>query len=249
MYCSKCGVQLEQEAKFCSNCGNEVHKQLNKQNNIINMIQNPQNSMQNLNERYHIQSNTLNYKSVYEKVLVLANSVLYSFLLYYFSLGIGYTVIAFLLDITLMIFIVMFGGEPFAITKSVMTNFESIIPISITLFVILIVVNGIMCYLMYKNNTSSNVGFKANKLKYLLITYLFGCCGIHRFMIKDKRGGKFRLLLIGIAVLSFVIAAAFEIGIITYLSIILFGCAFGMETSDLVIALAKTPDNEKNILV
>lgn len=246
MYCSKCGNRVNDNQNFCQNCGNNVqtiNKQIFENSTVFNVVPNPQNIMQNSNE------NLLNYKTIYEKVLVVLNSILFGFLIYYFYSGFGLVILSILFDILFLIFIVAFGGEPFMFTEEALINLEGSMFVFIILSIILIVFNVLIGYLMYKNNTSSNTGFKVNKVKYLLVTYLLGIFGVHRFMIKDKKGGKIRLVLIGASIVVIFIGMILGINIISYLHIMLLGCAFGLEITDFVIALTKIPDNEKNILV
>ena len=149
-----------------------------------------------------------------------------------------------------MVFIVMFGGEPFAITKIALTDLENITIYFVIVMMISTVFNAIMYFLMSKGkDIDEKFSFKVNKIKYLLTSYFLGYCGIHRFIAKDKQGGKFRLILIGTVGLTFFIAIAFQFDIMMYLGIMMLACVLGLDTSDFVIALTKKADNEGNIFV
>ena len=55
LFCSNCGKQVTQNAKFCSNCGNEiVNKSVNKIDNTIDSILSKTNSIkEEVNQSYY----------------------------------------------------------------------------------------------------------------------------------------------------------------------------------------------------
>lgn len=247
MYCGECGNKLDGNEKFCRKCGNSI--QVINNQNLSNEMQSQGNSVQALNDKKQL---NYSYKSTYEKILLALNIVLCSFLIYYFSIGFLSVLVFFFLDIILCPFIIMFGGEPFMFTNGALEIVDQIMPIFLILFLAFILLNGIMCYLMYKKNkasTSFNTGVKVNKFIYLLVTFFFGIFGVHRFIAKDTNGGIFRLLLWVVVIATFVISVSDVIAssILSYMLFASLGCIIALTTSDFVIALAKVSDNESNI--
>ena len=117
----------------------------------------------------------------------------------------------------------------------------------------ILIFNIILGILMYKKNKNTVFVGKYKKIKkvtYALLTWFLGIYGIHRFVVKDIKGGVIRLIItIGI---PFVAAILSEIGIGVF-SFYLVGIGMIIEystvISDFVIGLSKVSNENKMILV
>jgi len=258
MYCNNCGYMIKQEDNFCPSCGNytqNIKKQIIEYNSMHNEIQNQPNNNPNLSENVSNKNTKsihfLNYKTSHEKLLVIINSVISAIAMYCFYKGLGKILIGFFVDMMALILTLLLKTDPLKYTKEAIAKSGNLTFIFIAICLILIIINIIMRNLMCKNNKYNNyidTGFKVNKLKYVIITIFLGIFGIHRFIIKDKKGGMFRLGLLGTLLISTAIVVN-ESNKALLLHVILLGCTIGIAITDLIIALAKTSDNDNNIVV
>lgn len=107
---------------------------------------------------------------------------------------------------------------------------------------------GILMYKKNKNTVFIGKYKKIKKVTYALLTCFLGIYGIHRFAIKDTKGGVIRLAItIGI---PFVAAILSEIGpgvVWFYLVAIGMIISYSLVISDFTIGLSRIPEEDKKI--
>lgn len=193
------------------------------------------------------------YTGKYEIVLKVVNSIYGVFLGHFLALMFIFYFMAG--------FVCAFGGtacieymerKPNSFISYVLNGdllFKSM-PILITLTVIILILNVWLVITMRKINreNKSDVGFVVNKITYIVMAFLFGGWGLHKFVAKDNRRGLIHI------VLFFLLPIALEILSHINANLLLFTLvgpllSISLAWSDIWIGISKVSDHNKNILV
>ena len=133
----------------------------------------------------------------------------------------------------------------------VIENFGVVSFIAFIDMLVLVFFNIFSVIKMYKNNKyhkSIIKHKKVNKLVYILIAFLFGKYGVHRFIVNDIKNGFFYLFFDYFLTL-FIFILSFLVPILLSLIGLPFFIEIAFVLSDIVIGFSKQSDTDKMIYV